>query len=153
MGAAIVFAVEDFATVYPEAAPLMEQHWQEIAKNKDLLTLNPDHEKYLKLSNCLLLITARCSTELVGYFLWILLQHPHYKHVSVAEEDLHFLAPECRRGIVGYSFVKAACAAAFARGAQVLVMREKIGHEHAALMKRLKFVPTDIVYTRSQGIG
>jgi hypothetical protein len=95
--------------------------------------------------------TNKSDGQLVGYFLWFLIRHPHYAHVSVAEEDLHFLLWEHRRGLAGYKFVKAACQAAFDHGAELLVLREKVGHEHTAIMKRLGFVPTDIVYTRARG--
>jgi GNAT superfamily N-acetyltransferase len=150
---AIEFAVEPFRPTFEEARPLLELHWQEIAKNKALMILNPDVEKYERIAEALLLVAARCGGKLVGYFLWILVTHPHYKHVSVAEEDLHFLLPEYRRGLAGYLMVKAACEAAIARGAQLLIMREKVGHEHPAMMKRLGFAPTDIVYTRATGVA
>jgi len=143
------FAVEPFRDAYGEAGPLLTAHWNEIAKNKHLLRLNPDENLYERAGNNLLLVTARDGQKLVGYFLWFLLGHAHYKHVLVAEEDLHFLLPEYRRGWTGYGLIKAACEAALARGAELLVMREKIGHEHAAIMHRLKFAPTDIVYTRT----
>jgi GNAT superfamily N-acetyltransferase len=146
----VLFAVESFADAYREARPLLHLHWEEIAKNKNLLTVNPDEELYEKAGKNILLITARLEGNLVGYFLWFLIRHPHYKHVSVAEEDLHFLLPEHRRGMTGYLLMKAACQAAFDRGAQLLVSREKIGHEHPSIMKRLGFVPTDIVYTRGR---
>jgi hypothetical protein len=147
----ICFAVEQFKAAYEEAAPLLNAHWDEIAKNKALLRLNPDVTLYERMGQNLLLITARLDGQLIGYFLWFLIRHPHYSHVSVAEEDLHFLLREHRRGLAGYKFVKAACAAAFDHGAELLVLREKVGHEHAAIMKRLGFVPTDIVYTRARG--
>ena len=147
--AKIVFAVENFAEVYAEAGPLLEKHWNEIAKNKSLLQLNPDKDAYTRASDKLLLLTARADRTLIGYFLWVLIWHPHYKNVLVAEEDLHFLLPEYRRGLTGYKLIKEACLAAISRGAELLVTREKIGHEHASIMKRLGFAPTDIVYTRS----
>jgi len=53
-------------------------------------------------------VTARDGDKLVGYFLWFLVSHPHYKHVVVAEEDLHFLPLEYRRGLTGYNLMKAA---------------------------------------------
>jgi GNAT superfamily N-acetyltransferase len=144
----VCFAVEHFRDAYEEARPLLLLHWEEIAKNKALLTINPDESLYQKAN--MLLVTARLEGRLVGYFLWFMIRHPHYKHVSVAEEDLHFLLPEHRRGMTGYLLMKAACQAAFDRGAQLLVSREKIGHEHPGIMKRLGFVPTDIVYTRGR---
>jgi GNAT superfamily N-acetyltransferase len=117
---------------------------------------NPDLEKYqfLEQNGNLLLVTARADGVLVGYFLWIVMTHPHYQNVLVAEEDLHFLSPEYRshgscgegRGY-GYRMLEAARDAAIARGAQLLTVREKIGHEHPSLMAGLGFTPADIVYT------
>lgn len=147
----LVFAVERMEDVYDEGQPLTVLHWQEIAKNKHLLQLNPDIDLYSKIDKTLLLITARHEGVLVGYFLWMLVQHVHYKHVLVAEEDLHYLLPEHRRGLNGYFLVKAARDAALERGAQMIIVREKIGHEHTAMMRRLGFKPTDIVSTYTAG--
>jgi hypothetical protein len=154
----VLFAVESFTDVWQEAQPLTRPHWEEIAKNKGLLRLNPDLEKYVYLNEGgrLLLITARADDRLVGYFLWIIMAHPHYKHVLVAEEDLHFLSPEYRSGgcygegcQYGYKLLEAARDAAIARGAQLLTMREKVGHEHPSIMNGLGFSATDIVYTHA----
>jgi hypothetical protein len=156
--APVVFAVESFADVWKEAQPLTRPHWEEIAKNKGLLRLNPDLDKYRRLDadGHLLLLTARAGGKLVGYFLWIIMAHPHYRHVRVAEEDLHFLSPEYRSGghhgesrQYGYKLLEAARDAAIARGARLLTMREKVGHEHRSIMDGLGFTPTDIVYTHA----
>ena len=146
---AVVFAVEKLMDVYDEAKPLLLLHWQEIARNKGLLTLNPDLHAYAACADKLLLITARCGGRLIGYFLWVLASHPHYKHVLTAEEDLHFLLPEYRRGMTGYNLLRAARDAAVAIGARLLTMREKVGHEHPALLRRLGFAQADIVYTHA----
>jgi hypothetical protein len=154
----VAFAVESFTHVWKEAQPLTRPHWEEIAKNKGLLRLNPDLEKYALLdrSGNLLLVTARFDGRLVGYFLWIVMGHPHYRHVLVAEEDLHFLSPEYRSGGAhgegrqyGFKLLEAARDAAIAAGAQLLTMREKVGHEHSSIMSGLGFSPADIVYTHA----
>lgn len=143
----VLCSVERFQDAYDEARPLLGLHWNEIAKNKELLKLNPDDEMCGRISDNIVLVTARAGGRLVGYFMWLMVNHPHYKHVRVAEEDLHFLLPEFRRGLTGYNLIKAACKAAFDSGADLLIAREKIGHEHTKLMGRLGFAPTDIVYT------
>lgn len=145
----VLFAKEPFSSVLNEARPLLELHFKEIASNKDILVSpNPSLEMYKRgeEEGKLLLITARSQQRLVGYFLWVMIKHPHYQHVIVAEEDLHFLLPEYRRGMTGYLFIKFACQAALDFGAHMLVSREKIGHEHPALMERLGFKATDVVY-------
>ena len=145
----VTFGVEPFGPAYREATELLKLHWHEIARDKELLWLNPDEEKYARLDQAgmLCLVTGRAGERLVGYFLWILTPHPHYKHVLVAQEDLHFLLPEYRQGLTGYRLLMRARTEAKARGAQVLAYREKIGHVHPALMERLGAKPTDIVYT------
>lgn len=148
--ASLAFAVEPFFAVYAEAAPLMELHWEEIAKSKHLLKINPDLDKY-KIANIegmLITVSARFEGKLVGYLVWLLVPHPHYKHVTIAEDDLHFLLPEYRQGLAGYKFLKAAIGFAQEAGAKIVVMREKIGHQHPALMERLGFKPTDVIYTQ-----
>ena len=145
----VQFAVERFRDVYAEAQPLMTAHWEEIAKNKQLLHLNPNEKLYAQMAANLVLVTARDAGKLAGYFLWVLVNHPHCADVRTAEEDLHYLRPEYRRGLTGYLFLKFASQAAIDAGAQLLIMREKVGHEHRAVMQRLNFAPTDIVYTRA----
>lgn len=145
--AEVVFGIEPLMVAYAEAGDLMQLHYEEIARNKQLLKLNPDMEKYQRIKDNVLLVTARSDGRLIGYFLWLMFNHAHYKDVLVAEEDLHYLLPEYRRGLTGYKFIKIACQIAFDHGADIISVREKIGHEHPAMMKRLGLVPTDITYT------
>ena len=150
----VYFAKEPFGATYNEAAPLLKLHFEEIAKNKDILVAaNPCVDMYKRAEDegKLLLITARSHSRLVGYFLWVMIKHPHYEHLIVGEEDLHYLLPEYRKGMTGYLFMKFACQAAFDFGASMLTSREKIGHEHPALMDRLGFKATDIVYYKMAG--
>ena len=145
------FATENYVEVYDEASPLMDLHWQEIAKNKQLLKLNPDREFYDNVKDNVLLVTARMDGKLIGYFVWFVFKHHHYADVLTAEEDIHFLLPDYRKGMTGYLLMKNARDAAIAAGAKFLVMREKIGKEHPAILKRLGFKPTDIVLTHAVG--
>lgn len=145
----LVFAVEPFAQCYVEAQELLKLHWEEIAKDKKLLFLNPDVDLYNKLSarTNIVVVTARTNAKLVGYFVWFLAKHPHYKHVLVAEEDIHFLLPEYRKGLNGYLLAREAVSLVKPLGVRYFRIREKIGHEHPALMKRLGFLATDVTYT------
>jgi hypothetical protein len=57
--------------------------------------------------------------------------------------------PLTRNRSYWFELLKAARDAAIDRGARLLAMREKVGHQHPALMEALGFVPTDIVYTHA----
>lgn len=147
------FFREEFRDFYDEAAPLLKSHWDEIAKNKQLLYINTDMGAYQRAEDAkrLVIVTARSGFRLVGYFVWALNPHPHYKHVTVAEEDLHYLLPEFRKGLNGYLLIKEALKAAKDVGADLCSVREKVGMEHPAIMKRLGLTATDIVYTKTLG--
>lgn len=135
--------------------PLFQHHYTEIAKNKNVLHLNPDLELYrtLEMKERLLIVTARHDSKLVGYFVWFIARHPHYRHVGTAEEDVHFLLKRYRGRGIGTQLIQTACDIAVERGCKYLRVREKIGHEHPNMMKSLGFVPMDITYTKAIGDG
>lgn len=149
----LVFAIEPAHTVYREAQGLFPLHWDEIAKNKELMTLNVNEGFYERGINAgrVVVVTARSLGKLVGYVVRFVFKHPHYEHVLCAEDDIHFLLPEYRRGLAGYNLIKNADALISTLGVKLLTIREKIGHEHPAMMKRLGYTPTDIVYTKTVG--
>jgi len=43
------FALENLAKVRREIEPLLQEHWEEIALNKDTIKLNPDWREYARL--------------------------------------------------------------------------------------------------------
>lgn len=143
------FARETWKGFRAEAAPLFELHWREIARSKSLLRLDPyDHlyallEQYERLA----VITARHEGRLVGYFVWFLGKHLHYQEVLMADEDIHFLLPQFRRGLNGYNLIKYAIEMVKPLGIRYFQVREKQGHEHPAIMRRLGLKPTDVTYS------
>ncbi len=146
----LVYAVEPFEQWWRDCQSIIGLHWLEIAKNKSLLQLNVDVDYYWQLaaSGHLLIVTARhADGALVGYVLWIMHTHPHYKDILCAQDDAHFLLPEYRRGMNGYLLLKNAMQLAKGNGAQYCYVREKIGHEHPAMMARLGLNKLDVTYS------
>ena len=89
----IVIAKEEFSGVVVEAKELVEQHYKELTLNKEAMELFPNWDKYFALDadSSLVLITARDDGKLVGYSLFILSPHLHYKKQLVAYNDVLFL--------------------------------------------------------------
>src|SRR5581483_3369806 len=151
MGAPVTFAVEALATAYGEAsALLLDEHWQEVALYRDLLTVNPDIELYegLERAGKLFIVTARARGQMVGYVMMLIHPHPHYKHVIVATDDIHFLHRDFRKGFTGCRLIDAAETEAARRGAQIIAWRTKVGHDHGALFARRGYTAQDVVYTK-----
>lgn len=150
------FGVEAFEAFYPEAVPLLEQHWKEIAPHQDIFKLNPDMATYraMEKSGRFCIVTARLEGRLIGY-VWLLIQrHLHYQDVkqasivSVGTDDIHYLLPEYRKGWTGVNLLKAAEDEMRSRGVQVMYLRTKAAHDHGAIFLRLGYAPTDVVYSK-----
>lgn len=127
---------------------LFALHREEVTQDKDLMVLAPDVDYYTRAEKAgrLLIVTARHAGVLVGYVLWHLHPHPHYKNVLTAQDDVHYLHPAYRRGMTGYLLLKKAIAILPTFGVQYWYVREKIGHEHPAMMRRLGLKPLDVTY-------
>ena len=145
----VTFGRESFGSFWCSAQDAMRQHWAEVAKDKTLLQLKLDADYYEKIerNGSLLVVIARHAGLLAGYMLLTLSTHPHYADVMVAQDDSHFLLPEYRRGLNGYLLIKVAMQFAKAAGAQYCYVREKVGHEHPAMMKRLGLRELDVTYS------
>lgn len=147
-----VFAVEEFSVVYGEILDLLRLHWQEVASYQDLLELDPDVELYRALAERgkLLIVTARVAGKLVGYIVYIVGTHAHYRKVLQGVEDIHFLHPDYRRSRIGIALLKAGEAELRKRGVKLAVLRCKARDEldHSAIFMRLGYDEQDLVFTK-----
>lgn len=147
----IAFAFEPFERAFPEAQALFAEHFDEIAEHKDVFGApDPDLDFYraLERGGALRVITARDRGRLVGYFVFALARRKHYRTVMGAVEDLYFLAPEYRKGLTGFRFLRYCAQAMAETSAQVISMRTKINHNHGAMLERLGFRPIEIIYEK-----
>jgi GNAT superfamily N-acetyltransferase len=145
----LVFALERKATFWAEAQALFPLHWEEVAKDKHIMQLDVDEHYYSECERTgkILYVTARFEGRLVGYVWWLMYFHPHYKTVKCAQGDIHYLAPEHRTGLNGYLLLKHAVKVARAAGAVYCFLREKVGQEHPAMLRRLGFKPLDLTWS------
>jgi L-amino acid N-acyltransferase YncA len=126
-----------------------DEHWQEVAKFKELLKLNPDYSRYEQLDRekRALLVVMREDGRIVGYSLHIILRsHPHYRHVMVAEDDIHYLSPHLRKTGEHTRMRRFALERLKAQGVHIVTARTKFGHEHDHALRALGFEPMDSMY-------
>lgn len=146
----VVFRRERLMDLRHECEEIIEAHYQEIALQKDAQKLNPDWDEYFRLERLgkVWLMTARHHGELVGYIVMIISHHMHYKTLSVALEDLHYLRPEYRKGLTGYRLISTAVKEMAKLGVKKCVLRTKFFKNHGKLFERLGFVREDEVWSR-----
>lgn len=149
----IKFQRESLASVRNEIVPLLERHWEEIAVNRDKIKLNPDWEIYevLEAAGSLGIYTARSGKKLVGYFVVIAEKHIHYKDHIFAANDIIYLAPEYRKGMVGVRLIKYAEHDLKRLGVSVLTINTKVHKPFDSLLERIGFSLKERVYAKYLG--
>ena len=144
------FAIEPLESAYLEATDLVRKHWQEVAPYRDLCVLNPDLPTYRAMVSKLCVITARVSGVLVGYIMFVVAPHLHYRDVLMATDDLHFLDPAYRKTGIGLRMFVFAEQVMRDRGVQIMTLRTKADPRlnHGAIFEHLGYDKQDIVYTK-----
>ena len=143
------YALENLARVRREIEPLLEEHWKEIALNKEIIKLNPDWEGYARLDNvnALRIYTARKNDKLMGYFVVIVSKSLHYRDHLFANNDIIFLSKSARKGLAGMKLIKYAIDSLAAEGITKLHVNTKAHQPFDAILERLNFEEIERVYS------
>ena len=143
------YAVEDPATFIEELKVIIPAHYDELCVTKDF-PLAPDYEAYGKLyvAGMLRCITARDVDGLVGYAIFIVSPHLHYRTCKTAFEDIYFLKKEHRLGRTGIRLFQFAEEALRADGVHRIIMHTKIHLDNSRLFEYLGYKHTDKLYTK-----
>ena len=144
------FALENLAKIRREIEPLLEEHWKEIALNKEIIKLNPDWRAYAELDriNALRIYTARKEGKLMGYFVILVSRSLHYKDHLFANNDIVFLRKSARRGLTGLKLVKFAVESLQAEGVTKLHVNTKTHQPFDPIMERLGFEEIETVFSK-----
>ena len=150
---AFTYQREDLHTVRQEVDELFYKHWLEIAVNKDKIKLNPDWGFYEALYNAgyLGIYTVRHHQKLVGYFVVVVKSHPHYKDHLFGVNDIIYIDPDYRKGLVGFKLIKFVEKDLVNFGVSVLSVNTKVHKPFDAVLERLGFDLVERVYTKYIG--
>lgn len=146
----ITYQEESFKDVIGDIVPLLNDHYEEIAQDKDVIKLNPDYEMYQRLCDAgvMRIITARNETELVGYCICVIKLHLHYKDSLTALNDIFFIKKEYRKGLIGVKLFIKTEEILKKYGVQRVIMNTKIHHDVGAIFDRLGYTETERVFTK-----
>jgi len=143
----IEFGVESFDQAVNDIQELIKLHYEEIALNKDVIPLDPDWDKYRALmnNNLACLITARDDGKLVGYSIFFVTSHPHYKSTIFANNDLIYLHPDYRKGMVGVRLIQYSEQHLRQLGVAKILWHVKFNKDFTRVLHRLGYVDEDII--------
>lgn len=135
---------------WEEVESLLVQHWLELAKNKHLMHLSPDVERYqlMESSGNVIALFAYEKEDLIGYSVSFIASHLHYSDLVYAQNDVLFVSREHRKGRTGLALIQETEAAAKRAGCQMIIWHAKQGTALDRLMPRLGYGVQDIMYSR-----
>jgi hypothetical protein len=140
--------VEKWDTFWPDAQRIFPQHWKELALYQNEIPLDIDTAKYeaLDKAGILLILTARTTCEvMIGYFLWFLMPHPHYKSTPMGMTDMYFVLPGYRGGVGAKLFIEGERELK-RRGVVKAITSCKVHEDHSKLLGRLGWQLTDLTF-------
>jgi hypothetical protein len=145
----VIYTVEDPAAFIEELKAIIPVHYDELCVTKDF-PLAPDYEAYgrMHMADMLKCITARNEDGLIGYAIFIVQPHLHYKTCKTAFEDIYFLKKEHRLGRTGIRLFQFAEEALHADGVARIIMHTKIHLDNSRLFEYLGYKHTDKLYTK-----
>jgi predicted GNAT superfamily acetyltransferase len=130
--------------------PLLRAHWDEVAKNKELMQLKPRVDVYRAMENdgALIALGAFSGPDLVGYSVTMVSAHLHYADLIYAHNDVIFVAEQHRAGRLGLKLIRETERQAKERGARLMLWHAKPDTAFNTLLPRLGYGVQDIVHSR-----
>lgn len=135
---------------FTKAYDLFRQHWEEIARNKDVMVLRPVEAKYRELEAIgqFFALGLYADGELIGYSGNFIGPHIHYADLTVCNNDVLFVAKPYRQSRAGMQLIRATEDEARERGARLMLWHAKERTALAELMPRIGYSVQDIIFSK-----
>lgn len=142
-------APEPFTPFLEEVKPLLPEHYEELALDKDRVPLSPQYDEYLKrdAQGMILCVAVRDAGELVGYFIGFVAPGLHYSTCLTLHLDIFWIHPDHRGQKGGFMLFKAVEAEARRRGVQRLFVGSKCHLPADFLFEKLGYRQVETVWS------
>ena len=132
------------------AEPLFEEHYEEIARNKQIMKLKPNYHLYEALNSTgwLFIYVAMQDDVCIGYSMNIMMHHLHYADLRVAQNDILFVKKELRGGRLGLRLLRATEDHARSNGCKLMLWHAKENTALDKLLPKLKYGVQEIMYSK-----
>jgi predicted GNAT superfamily acetyltransferase len=137
------------------AGPLLEAHWQEVGRNREVMRLSPMWDAYraMEESGRLLALAAFDEAgQMVGYSASFVIRNLHYSEVIYAQNDVLFVADSARKGGIAASLMEETERRAAEMGAVEVRWHAKEGSKLDRILRRKKgYSVQDITFSKMLG--
>ena len=149
----ITLQEESFSNAKEDFKPLLDLHWNEIARHKDDIKLNVDYESYRTLEELGLLhcVTARDEGKLIGYVISMVSRSLHYSDHLFANNDVLFIHPDYRGGSTFVKMLKFTERKLKQAGIKNFYIHMKLDYDFSALLERYGFTEIERNFEKQLG--
>jgi hypothetical protein len=129
--------------------PMFPDHYEELCVTKEF-PLEPDYEAYKRIADAGQLVCIVCMNgmEVIGYIVFIVQPHLHYKSCLTAFEDIYYLKPEYRKGRTGIKMFKFAEDVLKSVKVNRIIMHTKTHMDNSKLFEYLGYKNSDKLFTK-----
>lgn len=132
-----------------EMMPLWHAHH---AETSDILygPLDPDMRSYelSALAGLIRIYTVRVAGKLQGYQVFFVSHHPHSKESIQAIQDILFIHPSVRKGLIGYRFIRWCGNQLQNEGVNIVHQRISARNDFGRILTRMGYVLEDLTYSK-----
>jgi len=136
--------------IIADVFPLLELHRDEISVYKELMTVNPDLDKYYEVekNGNLLALAAYDGDILIGYSISFIGSHLHYSDLIIGNNDVLFVKKEYRESKLGYKLITLTTEKAKERGAKIFLWHAKDNTALSKLLSKMKYIVHDVIFSK-----
>lgn len=144
------YCVEPLSIARPELEKILPLHWEEIARDRDVIKLDPDWDSYhaLEANGQFFMMVCRVDGRMVGYHICFIRPHLHYKNSLSAITDIFYILPEYRAGRIGVQLFKESEKALKLRGVQKVFLGCKLSKDLTPIFERLGYKKIEYVFAK-----
>lgn len=147
------FALEPYSEkLVQEMRPLWDEHFKELPQLWSGIDPNLSVYSLLQKTNILRIYTARIGAQwentLVGYQVFCVMKHPHRQYSLEANQDILFLDPEVRKGMVAIKFLKWCDLQLELEGVKAIFRGSRVKKDIGSLYQRMGYECFDLIYVR-----
>ena len=143
--------IKNIDSIKDQIQILIKRHYAELTLDKDVMKLAPDWDRYNELNSLgkLSIVCAYDDEKIVGYSVFFLNEHIHYKNNIIANNDVLFLSPEYRLGMTGIKLIKYSEMILQQLGVSKVIWHVKQAKDFRKLLHRMGYQDEDIIVGRA----
>lgn len=143
----ITYKIKTVEECFDDVEKLFQSHYEELSVTKQY-ELNPDYDIYRQNANRIKVVVCEDDDVIVGYIVFFVSPHLHYKDCLMAVEDIYYLKPEYRKGSTGIKMFRFAEVYLKSVGVNMIKYSTKVHLDNSKLFEYLDYAFTEKVFIK-----